>query len=72
MKSALQHYHTIKDQLDVGPVSGRGTFNLLSIPLQDGIRFFQHPKPAPPTASIALCLPKKGGDTGFPSSVSMT
>jgi hypothetical protein len=40
-------------------VSGGGTFNLLSRPLQPGIRFFQPPKPALPTASLAVGLPCK-------------
>jgi hypothetical protein len=37
-------------QSDVGPLSCRVTFKPVSVPLQHGIRFFQHPKPAPPWA----------------------
>src|SRR5690606_27259243 len=50
---------TIKDQLEVCPVSGRGTFNLLSIPLQDDIRFLQPPLPAHSTACLATHLPRR-------------
>ncbi|RKO82147.1 hypothetical protein C5E04_05075 [Pectobacterium parmentieri] len=64
--------HTIKDQSEVCPVSGRGTFNPLSTPLQNGIRFFQHPLPAPSTACLATHLPHCGEDTGLPSSVLTT
>jgi hypothetical protein len=35
-------------QSDVGPLSCRVTFKPVSGPLQPGIRFFQHPKLAPP------------------------
>ena len=49
--------HTIKDQLEVGPVSGRGTFNPLSFALHKGIRFFQPPMPALSTVSLTGYLP---------------
>ncbi len=64
--------HTIKDQSEVCPVSGGGTFNPLSIPLQNGIRFLQPPLPAPSTVCLATHLPHCGEDTGLPSSVLMT
>src|SRR3546814_2069696 len=31
----------------------------LSAPLQDGIRFLHIPLPAPPTAFLAVCLPRR-------------
>jgi len=37
-----------KNPSDVGPLSSRVTFKPVSVPLQYGVRFFQHPKPAPP------------------------
>lgn len=59
------NFHTIKDQLDVGIVSDRGTFNLLSASLQRSIRFFQPPKPAFPTVFLAVNLPLKAEIQGF-------
>jgi len=32
----------------VGALSCRVTFKPVSVPLQHGLRFFRHPKPAPP------------------------
>ena len=49
--------HTIKDQLEVGPVSGGGTFNPLSASLQSGLRFLQPPMPALSTVSLTGYLP---------------
>jgi hypothetical protein len=42
-------YLTIKDQLDVGMLSHRMIFQLVSKPLQSSVCFFQPPKPT--------CLP---------------
>ena len=54
---------------DVGSLSCRVTFKPVSEPLQPGVRFFQHPKLAPPSARLAACLPPRGSDTRFPRSV---
>jgi hypothetical protein len=55
-----------KDQREVCPLS-RGVMSpkaqLLSIPLQNGIRFFPRPLPAPLSTRLAVCLPI-GKDTG--------
>ena len=59
----------MKDPSDVGSLSGRVTFKPVSAPLQHGIRFFQHPKPAPPWAHLtARCPECFRSDTGFPRS----
>ena len=42
----------------------------VSIPLQDGFRFFRHPTPAHPWAHLAACFPSKGRHTGLPRSAS--
>src|SRR5262245_6955884 len=59
-----------KDQKEVCPLS-RGVMlpkaQLLSIPLQNGIRFFPHPLPAPLSTRLTACLPI-GSDTGLPCS----
>lgn len=47
-----------KDQLEVCPLSRGGMSHPLSGPLQPGIRFFQPPIPAQPTASLAVRLPE--------------
>ena len=39
---------------DVCSLSGRANLEPVSIPLQDGIRFFQHLKPASPTACLTV------------------
>jgi len=50
-------YLANKDQSDVGPLSCRVTFKPVSVRLQHGIRFFRHPKPAPPSVCLAAHLP---------------
>src|SRR5215510_11833614 len=59
-----------KDQREVCPLS-RGVMSpeaqLLSIPLQNGVRFLPHPLPAPLSTRLAACLPS-GSDTGLPCS----
>jgi hypothetical protein len=45
------------DQAEVGALSREGMSHPLSEPLQPGIRFFRHPIPAQPTASLAVRLP---------------
>jgi len=47
-----------KDQLEVCPLSRGMMFQPLSEPLQPGIRFFQPPIPAQPTAFLAVRLPE--------------
>ena len=47
-----------KDQLEVCPLSRGMMFQPLSEPLQPGVRFFQPPIPAQPTAFLAVRLPK--------------
>jgi hypothetical protein len=55
-----------KDQREVCPLS-RGVMSpkaqLLSIPLQNGVRFLPRPLPAPLSTRLAVCLPI-GRDTG--------
>lgn len=46
-----------KDQLEVCPLSREVMSQPLSGPLQPGIRFFQPPIPAQPTAFLAVRLP---------------
>jgi hypothetical protein len=46
-----------KDQSDVCSLSCRVTLKPVSAPLQDGIRFFRPPKPAPPLSGLAAILP---------------
>jgi len=41
----------------------------VSAPLQNGIRFLQHPLPATPTACLAAAPAQKGGATGLPCSI---
>jgi hypothetical protein len=59
-----------KDQREVCPLS-RGVMlpkaQLLSIPLQNGIRFFPRPLPAPLSTYLTAYLPS-GSDTGLPCS----
>ena len=67
MLTVLTNSLAIKDLPDVGSLSRRGTFNPVSAPLQRGIRFFRHPKPA--TAMGGPCdplsRPKPGAVRGF-------
>jgi len=53
----------VKDLSEVCPVSRGVTFKPLSIPLQDGIRFFRLPLPAPHSGFLAVALP------GFPGGI---
>ena len=46
--------------LEVGSLSRRAKFEPLSTSLQDGLRFLQHPLPAPPWAHLTVRFP------GFP------
>jgi hypothetical protein len=46
-----------KDPSDVGSLSCRVTLKPVSTSLQGGLRFFRHPKPAPPSARLAACVP---------------
>jgi len=48
-----------KDQEDVCPLSRGVMFQPLSVPLQNGIRFFLDPVPAPPWTDFAVCCPKR-------------
>jgi hypothetical protein len=64
-----------KDQLEVCPLSRGMMFQPLSGPLQPGIRFFQPPIPAQPTAFLAVRLPEPtalGSHTGLPRSLRVT
>jgi len=47
-----------KDQLEVCPLSREVMFQPLSGSLQPGVRFFQPPIPAQPTAFLAVRLPE--------------
>src|SRR5262245_55133829 len=47
----------VKDPSDVGSLSCRVTLKPVSASLRDGIRFFRHPKPAPPSARLAARFP---------------
>ena len=54
---------------EVCPLSRRMMFQSLSAPLQDGIRFFLIPLPAPAWAFLAVRLPTvPGANTGLPCS----
>src|SRR5829696_174583 len=55
----------MKDQSDVGSLSCRVTFKPVSAPLQDGLRFFRPPKPAPPTDPLADHLPSRAKLRGY-------
>jgi hypothetical protein len=58
-----------KDPSDVGSLSCRVTFKPVSATLHRGIRFFRHPKPAPPWANLTVrCPGDAGSGTGFPRS----
>lgn len=50
--------HAMKDQVEVGSLSRRVLFQPVSQRLQPGLRFLHHPIPAPPTAYLAVCLPR--------------
>src|SRR3954454_22056188 len=54
-----------KDQSDVGSLSCRVTFEPVSAPLQDGIRFFRPPEPVPPTDPLAVHLPLRAKIRGY-------
>src|SRR5215213_557696 len=54
-----------KDQSDVGSLSCRVTLKPVSAPLQDGVRFFRPPNPAPPTDPLAVHLPLRAEIRGF-------
>ncbi len=60
--------HATKDHAEVCPVSREVMFQPLSEPLQPGIRFLCDPIPAPPTARLAVRLPRgqQYGLTTFP------
>ena len=47
----------MRDQAEVGSLSGGVKFKPLSTALHDGVRFFRAPLPAFPTASLAIRLP---------------
>jgi len=56
---------------DVSSLSGRAKFEPVSTPLQGGIRFFLHLKPAPPIVCLTVSPAHRqaqGGDTRFPRS----
>ncbi len=53
--SFLATYHLS----DVGSLSRRVTLKPVSVRLQNGIRFFRHPTPAPPWAGFAACCPRR-------------
>ena len=44
---------------DVCSLSSRATFEPVSTPLQDGLRFFRHLNPAPPSVCLTVHLPEK-------------
>ena len=63
------HSLAMKDPSDVGSLSCRVTFKPVSATLHRGIRFFRHPKPAPPWANLTARRPGNAGSgTGFPRS----
>lgn len=59
-------YLVMRDQLEVCPLSCRAMFQLVSGPLQSGIRFLQPPLPTPPTASLAVDLPMRAAEWAYP------
>ena len=56
-----------RDHEEVCPLARGVMLHPLSTRLQDGIRFFPTPLPAPPWADLAACCPR-GSDTGLPRS----
>jgi len=57
LSSGSINSHVTRDPLDVCSLSGRANLEPVSALLQDGIRFFQHLNPAPPTVCLTVCLP---------------
>ena len=63
------HSLAMKDPSDVGSLSCRVTLKPVSATLYRGLRFFRHPKPAPPWANLTVrCPGDAGSGTGFPRS----
>jgi len=62
----------MRHQEEVCPLSRGMMFQSLSAPLQEGIRFFLTPLPAPAWAFLAVRLPSvSGANTGLPCSASV-
>ena len=47
------------DPSDVGSLSCQVMLQPVSGPLPSGLRFFRHPKPAPPKTDLAVCCPRR-------------
>lgn len=59
-------YLVTRNQLEVGPLSCRVMSQPVSEPLQPGIRFLQPPLPTPPTAVLAVGLPRGADVWAYP------
>ena len=51
----------MKDRAEVCPLAREVMFHLLSVPLQDGFRFFRIPLPTVPLVRLAASYPLSGG-----------
>ncbi len=65
--NGLPYFLVMRHLLEVCPLSRGAKVEPLSTPLQSGLRFLQHPLPAPPSAHLAVCFPegKEYGLTTF-------
>ena len=55
-----------RDRTEVSALSGGVMLQPLSIPLQNGVRFFRFPLPADPWASLTVSLPLQAGLRAYP------
>ena len=53
----LPNFLVMRDPLEVGSFSRRANIEPVSVPLQHGFRFLQHPLPAAPSVGLATALP---------------
>src|SRR6266700_4948405 len=51
----------MKDRAEVSPLAREVIFHLLSVPLQDGFRFFRIPLPPDPLVCLTASYPISGG-----------
>jgi len=51
----------MKDRAEVCPLAREVILQLLSVPLQDGLRFFRIPLPTVPLVRLAASYPLSGG-----------
>lgn len=63
--NGLPHFLVTRHLLEVCPLACGAKFELLSIPLQNGFRFLQHPLPAAPSARLTARFPE-GRAAGLP------